>query len=420
VGEVLRLATKTLYAEGERRKRDAARQERADQQRERRRRDDETDLYQACCQVMDEAVDKLTSGGQYPRYSAHTLFYNVRPRIQPYTSRELKSHYFEQTLLPRYQREVKRLPGLYYEPRGVLYEPHTGVAVPLGTREVEEYHFPLWLYNKILFVEKKGLWPVFQDARLAERYDMAIIAGEGFASVACRVLFAHADKEQKYQVLVLHDADPWGYNIERTSREETQRMPGHQVDVIDIGLRLADALEMGLLAEDFTRRKGLPSGLHLTEQEQEYFVGRQVAWGKMPQWACKRVEVNAFDNAGLVAYTERSLQAAGVRPKVIPSQAELPALAEGLYQEVARAAGMDELARLVGGNAFAAKVAAELRRRVPLSRAGKWIKEAFAIDPYTSWRAALADRVREALQRSDVAEVVRRLALEALQGNEES
>ena len=86
--------------------------------------------------------------------------------------------YFSQNLLPQYQHLHGQLPGLYYDPRGVLYEPHTGKSIPLGTREIEGYAFPEWLYNKILYIEKKGLWPIIEASRLAERYDMAVIAAE--------------------------------------------------------------------------------------------------------------------------------------------------------------------------------------------------------------------------------------------------
>ncbi len=91
---------------------------------------------------------------------------------------------------------------------------------------MEAYVFPSWLYDKILYVEKKGVWPILQSARLAERYDMAVVAGEGYATEAIRVLFQASKQRIDYQLFVLHDADPDGYNIARTLREETARMPG--------------------------------------------------------------------------------------------------------------------------------------------------------------------------------------------------
>src|SRR5262249_22316517 len=151
--------------------------------------------------------------------------------------------------------------------------------------------------------------------KLAERYDMAIVAGEGYATEACRVLLANAERGTDYQFFSLHDADFHGYNIARTLREATARMPGHRVQVIDLGLHLATALDMGLPTEEFTRTKALPKALVLNELEREYFEGIR----KGPKsWLCRRVELNAFAGPGLIDYTVRGLEAAGARGKIIP------------------------------------------------------------------------------------------------------
>jgi hypothetical protein len=315
-GKALWAVAKEMYGEGERRRKDAARQERADRRFDRlalRSLRQDMTLKDAVFEVIPAAV--RTAAGGLGRVSAHTLFYHVRPLIQPLTSRELTSDYFEQTLLPAYRREVGPLPEVYYEPRGTLYEPHGGRVIPLGTREVEDYVFPSWLYDKILFVEKKGLWPVLEAARLAERYDMAIVAGEGYSCEACRVLFSQAEKGQAYQLFVAHDADPHGYNIARTLRDETIRMPGYRVQVIDLGLRLADARNLGLPTEEFTRRKALPQGLVLDAVEREHFEGRPAG---SKAWVCRRVELNAFSGPALVTYLEEGLAKNGVRGKVVP------------------------------------------------------------------------------------------------------
>ena len=67
-------------------------------------------------------------------------------------------------------------------PARIPDEPHTGKQIPLGTREVDAYDMPELLYDKILYVEKKGMHPIFREARLAERYDLAIVCAEGYAS----------------------------------------------------------------------------------------------------------------------------------------------------------------------------------------------------------------------------------------------
>jgi hypothetical protein len=112
-------------------------------------------------------------------------------------SKDLDYTYFSQHLLTEYRETHGALAGLYYDPRGVLYEPHSGGVVALGTREVDDYAFPAWEYDKILYVEKKGLWPIIQAAQLAQRYDLAVVAAEGYASEAARTLFAAAGATDK-------------------------------------------------------------------------------------------------------------------------------------------------------------------------------------------------------------------------------
>ena len=150
---------------------------------------------------MPEAVRNATDNGTLP-VSVRDLFYDVRPLMQQYCSRVLDYGYFSQTLVPAYQQEYGPISKLYYDPRGVLYEPHTHKEVAIGTREIEGYEFPFWVYDKILYIEKKGIWPLLKSAQIAERYDMAIVTAEGYAPVAARTLFEKADKNKKYKLFV--------------------------------------------------------------------------------------------------------------------------------------------------------------------------------------------------------------------------
>jgi hypothetical protein len=110
-GKALWSVAKTLHREGERRRKDAATQERADRARERLARAEEWSLKQAVFELMPQAVRE--SAGGLGRVSAHALFFHVRPLIQQYTGRAQRSDYFEQTLLPAYRREVGTIPEGY-------------------------------------------------------------------------------------------------------------------------------------------------------------------------------------------------------------------------------------------------------------------------------------------------------------------
>ncbi|KUK32064.1 MAG: ATP-binding region ATPase domain protein [Thermoanaerobacterales bacterium 50_218] len=328
-GRVLWSVCKTIYKEEKRRERDAARAEKAEREREKALRRLERTLKDAVFHVLPEALEKATGGSKYP-VSARTLFYQVRPLIQAYTSKELDYNYFSQQLLVEYQELFGPLQLLYYDPRGYLYEPHTGRTLALGTREVESYDFPEWTFDKILYVEKKGIWPVLQAANLTERYDMAVVAAEGYATQAARVLFHRAERDREYRLFVLHDADPYGYNIARTLREETRRMKGYRVDVVDIGLKLEEAVEMGLQSEEYTRQQDIPHGVKesLTELEQEWFVGCQV--GKRA-WICRRVELNAMSAPQLVSFIESKLAEHGATAKILPPEGVVVTQARELY-----------------------------------------------------------------------------------------
>jgi hypothetical protein len=392
IAKALWHVVKDLYREEECRRKDAARAERAARDRE-RAPSPRWSLIDAVFEVLPEAWQHATGNDQYP-VSSRFLFYPVRKLIQRWTDKDLDYDYFSQDLLVEYQRRHGPLQGLYYDPRGVLYEPHTGNAIPLGTREVDAYQFPAWLYDKILYVEKKGVWPILQAAALAERYDLAVIAAEGYATEATRVLFAQADKGRNYQLFVLHDADPDGYNIARTLREETSRMPGYSVEIIDLGLKLEEALAMDLGEEEFTRRKALPQGLVLTETEREYFEGRQVG---QRAWICQRIELNALTAPALVAYIEAQLQRAGVRGKVIPPDDVLLRLARELYRQEMGAWVDRTMSELFSLDAIKDSLAEAFESRFSFAEARAWIERTFAFNPSLSWRAALTHEFRSLL-----------------------
>ena len=85
------------------------------------------------------------------------------------------------------------------------HEPHSGKSIQLGTTQVANYAAPVHLYDKVLLVEKVGLLPVLLAARLGERYDLAIMATNGYSPEAARVLAAQLHG-RGFLVFTLHDA----------------------------------------------------------------------------------------------------------------------------------------------------------------------------------------------------------------------
>ncbi|MFA5924726.1 MAG: ATP-binding protein [Methylococcaceae bacterium] len=313
---------KVLHKEHQKRIKDASK---AEKDREARSKTDEnkTTIKAAVFDVLPNAIQAATDNERLPA-NVRALFYKVRDFIQKLTAKELDYGYFSQDILINYWQEFGRHRLIYNDPRGILYAPHSNNEVQLGTFSVEAYKFPWYEYNKILYIEKKGLWPTIKAANLHKKYDMAVIAGEGYASEAIRVLLEKV--QQDCTIYVLHDADPDGYNIARTIQSETRRMPNHNITVIDLGLNIQDAIDMQLQSETFTRKKNMVKDLEFNAIEHEYFQGKlqYSSYGTKKSWICKRIELNAMNAGQLVNYIDtgisQAIEANLLEKKVIPPE----------------------------------------------------------------------------------------------------
>jgi hypothetical protein len=112
----------------------------------------------------------------------------------------------------------------------VRIEAHTDRKVPLGTVEVRQYlgerpmsQAPLALdagslspttgpenrYSAVLFIEKDGFNALLVQARIAERFDIAIMSTKGMSTTAARLLLDRLASRID-EVLVAHDFDVSG------------------------------------------------------------------------------------------------------------------------------------------------------------------------------------------------------------------
>jgi hypothetical protein len=200
-------------------------------------------LKNAVKAVLPDAVAQVSVGGKCDFHN-RDLYYAARKLIQTHTSEELDQKYFDR-VLDELEMEQGLIEGRQRDPRGFLLEPHTGKRIPLGTKAVDGYDIPPWLYHTIIYVEKKGMLSKFELGKIGERYDCAIIAAEGYATTAAKSLLDAAQRGRRIKVLCFHDADPHGYNIARTLSESTGAHT-YDIEVIDAGLHLEEALAMGL------------------------------------------------------------------------------------------------------------------------------------------------------------------------------
>jgi hypothetical protein len=419
IGKAMFSKIKPYYREGRRRVKGRRSRERLER---RTPTDKEMSLKDATAIVLEEAWKHTTGDGQLP-VGVRRLFYAVRSRIPALTSKRFNPErgykYFSQDLLPTFQAQreeegKERLKGIYYDPRGKLHEPHGGRSVDLGTREVEAYEFPSYVFNKLLYVEKKGQFPLLKAARLMERYDMGIVTGEGFSTVAARTLVHSAQKDQKYQIFVLHDADYPGYNIVRTLRDETARMPGHFVELYDLGLTVEQVIQKGKEPEEYVRSSAMPSELEplLSHIERDWFVGEYLGnKGNKDTYSSKRLELDDLTAPETITHIEDRLGELGIEPKVIPPDGVLAERREQMYR--AEVGGwVDEIiAEILSTDELKAKMAEEFEERFKLQGARTWIETEFdKRDDAKSWRDALKGTLQRAYDvkhKRDLKEAVR-------------
>src|SRR5215212_9800808 len=388
IGDAIWSATKPLYKE-------AKRQERAARLPRRTYYAPEPKVYikDIVFEVLPQAI---TNAGT--NFSARDLYYATRALAYNHSEWEIGKtlgySYFSQTLLTEYQEVRGLIAGLWRDPRGHLHEPHTGNSVALGTREIAAYEFPEYTFDKILYVEKEGELPKLRAAKLGERYDMAICSGKGQPTEAVRTLFERAEGGD-YQLFVFHDADLDGYDIARVMAEETRRMPGYSVDVVDIGLTVEDALEMGLASEPFHRKKDISWELRmrLSDTAKEYLYQRN-GYGK--GISGRRFELNAIlPDTRRVEYIERKLEENGVSGKVIPPEEKLGELAEEKYRDLSAEWVAKTIDELICSEELGKEIADQFLGEFGLENARRHIEARFDKDRSLSWRAALEKSLEE-------------------------
>ena len=180
---------------------------------------------------------------------------------------------------------------------------------------------------------------LLKASNVATRYDLAIMSTKGMSNTAARQLVERLSDEG-VTILVARDFDVSGFSILHTLRSSNRRYQfGCRPNVVDLGLRLDDAREMGLEGEPvYHRNQKKDPRIRLrecgaTEDECDYLVKE----GRWRSYHGQRVELNAMDSAQFIEWLELRLEKAGVE-KVIPD-AEILATA---YRRAVRRARVQQ------------------------------------------------------------------------------
>lgn len=313
-------------------------------------------IKDAAFDIMETAYMKASANGTLPAH-ARQIMYAARGHIQRTADSSLGKRfdqYFSQQLLPEYIERTGVDWNVVYDARGNFHEPHTKESVPLGTLQVRDYlsrvgrhevgelDFDIWenryptlgpknRYGAVLFIEKEGFQPLFEEVKLAERYDIAIMSTKGMSVTASRELVDSLCSG--IPLFVLHDFDKAGFSIVGTLRRSTRRYEfRNSIEVIDLGLRIDDI--DGLETEDVYIKSPNSAKENLrtngaTEAEIEFLLG------------C-RVELNALASDELVAWIEGKLDEHGVA-KVVADDDTIAAAYRRAREQAAVQARIDEV-----------------------------------------------------------------------------
>jgi hypothetical protein len=299
-------------------------------------------LKDAAAQILPAAYAKVSGNGKLPA-NARQLMYAARGHIQKVTGQDLKADYFTQTLLPDYLTETGVLWDVAYDARGHFTEPHDGEGFGIGTLEVRSYlkgiHNPSLVdadinqakvetsgpsgnFGAVLCIEKEGFDTLFKAAKIAERFDLAIMGTKGMSTVSARALADEMCHDHDIPLLLLHDFDKSGFTIAGTIQRDTRRYEfQNNITTIDLGLGLEDVKAMGLEFEYQHHPKGNKATLMAnlrengaSEAEIAFMFGD---FDKLR--STRRVELNAMTSPQFVAFIERKLREVGVA-KIVPDQ----------------------------------------------------------------------------------------------------
>jgi hypothetical protein len=339
---------------------------------------------EAAAQIMEEAYLKVSGDDTLPA-NARQIMYAARPHIQKVTGRELRDDYFTQTLLPDYLDENDVDWNVVYDARGHFAEPHDGESFGVGTLEVRDYlaglHAPEFLdaalgqpkvetfgpsgsFGAVLFIEKEGFDPVLKSARIADKFDLAVMSTKGMSVTAARELADEMCHEHDIPLLLLHDFDKAGFSIAGTLRRDTRRYEfQNSITIIDLGLSLEDVEAMGLESEYQHHPKGSKHALianlrdNGATESDIAFMFRDFDSTR----STRRVELNAMTSPQFIALVERKLKEVNVK-KIVPEQKLLADVYVGMQRGRRLQRTIDELVADTDADDF--KAPQDLQRRV--------------------------------------------------------
>ena len=272
------------------------------------------------------------ASGRYP-VKCRQVWYKAREIVGINEGVELKSTdygTFREDVTLHFQQTIPEVEELLlFEQRGSFIDPFFRRDLPLATKEVREYirqehknlieDFrdtrydvdPKYLFNKVLFIEKRGFNDLIFRSKIDRELTMGVMSCQGFGTRAAKALMKYFS-DLGMEIYILTDCDIPGQLIYDKIRYGSKTYTTPLPEVKRIGLTYADVVSLGKedLFETHTRkhpyRRELLESV-LTEDEIEFFC---VGYGEY-----RRVELNTFTNNEFLEF---------IRSKVSDEKVSIP------------------------------------------------------------------------------------------------
>ena len=304
---------------------------------------------------------------------------------------------------------------MFREPRGSITHPHHDETITLGTLMVESYEPPVWLFNKLAYIEKGGANEALKAAGWLERHDCSVMSSKGYGTRAAKDLIDKLAKHKEpITVFAVTDADAYGIMIQQTLQEETKARAARNITIINLGLDPWEAIETGLDVENVEATLSKKTGEPIRKPVADYVKAADESGehGNAPdgdtweEWLqSHRIELNAMTTPRFIewldrkmAETTRDADGKPIQTKLIPPEPVIKAELEAQLETAVRAKITERILREAKLDRQVKAAMKQIKR--PSGRTLiQGIKGVFKIDRAKQWRAHIVAAVAECLKK---------------------
>ncbi len=271
--------------------------------------------------VLAEAIEQVSSGDM--SFTVRNLFYAVRElhsKRFPNCKFYKKYDSFSQDFLRSFEKRYGKIRGLTRMPRGKYVTPQEGgenyeLDIKPGMRFIQG------CANKVIMVEKEGLYTVMKENSFDVRLDVVLAYTSGFTTEAGRNMLIDAQR-RGLNVCILRDYDVAGILIYETLTKPTKRL-----DTFLDGDKLYDlGLNWEVIQKIRETRTMTPESVKLNQSHttalQNMLDDGTVSWEEYELLKDSRIELNQLTPLELLEWLEKRLDGLGLW-KTIPEQVTL-------------------------------------------------------------------------------------------------